>query len=165
MALAAVLSQNLKPIASFVENALWISIKTLICRERTSDIIEAVRYWKHFIKNQHLTLKTDQTFFSFVADKRNRGKIMSKKIHRWRMELPSFIYQVEIISKVIHLREYALHELVRRHYLNYIGPYIIQELLKWLHLLEVQNAVTKTCELFLFLGWQHMYIQTEDHRL
>lgn len=55
---------------------------------------------------------------------------MSKKIHRWRMELPSFIYQVEIISKVIHLREYTLHELVRRHYLNYIGPYIIQELLK-----------------------------------
>ena len=43
------------------------------------------RHWKHVLANHHFTLKADQ---------KNKGKIKNKKIHRWRIQLLCFSFDI-----------------------------------------------------------------------
>ena len=93
-AIAAVLSQNGRPVA-FMSRTLSSSETRYpaVEKEATSDI-EAVRKWAHYLHGKTFTLITDHKSVVFMFDHKNRGKIKNNKIALWRIELGAFSYNI-----------------------------------------------------------------------
>ena len=93
-ALAAILSQNDRPVA-FMSRSLDSTEKRYPAVEKEATaIIEAVRRWGHFLKGRHFTIVTDQQAVSFVFNQKRRGKIKNTKILSWRLELSQLSYDI-----------------------------------------------------------------------
>ena len=94
-AIAAVLNQSGRPVAFFSRTLQPSEIKHSAVEKEAQAIVESVRYWRHFLTGSHFTLKTDQKSVSFMFNKQHQGKIKNDKIHRWRMELSCYSYDIE----------------------------------------------------------------------
>jgi len=93
-ALAAVLSQDVGPVA-FMSRTLSACEKRYSAVENeTTAIIEAVRKWLHFLEGRHFIIVTDQESVSFMFSQTNRGKIKNAKILSWRLELSRLHYDI-----------------------------------------------------------------------
>ena len=57
-------------------------------------IIEAVRHWQHYLMNRHFVIKTDQASVKFMLQKNHKNKIKNDKIHRWRLELSCYHFNI-----------------------------------------------------------------------
>ena len=94
-ALAAVLNQSGRPVAFFSRTLQPSEVKHSAVEKEAQAIIESVRHWRHFLTGSHFTLKTDQKSVSYMFDKKHHGKIKNDKIHRWRMELSCYSFDIE----------------------------------------------------------------------
>ena len=93
-ALAATLNQAGRPVAFFARTLQGPEIKHPAVEKEAQAIVEAVRYWRHYLYGQHFILKTDQKSVTYMFDKEHRGKIRNNKIERWRMELSCYSYEI-----------------------------------------------------------------------
>ena len=57
-------------------------------------LIEAVRYWRHYLTGRHFTLVTDQKSVSYIFDKKHKNRIKNEKINRWRIELSCYSFDI-----------------------------------------------------------------------
>ena len=94
VALAATLSQNGKPVAFFSRSLQGSELKYPALEKEAQAIIEAVRYWRHFLTGRHFTLKTDQKSVTYMFDQHRKGKIKNDKIMRWRVELSCYSFDI-----------------------------------------------------------------------
>ena len=79
-AIAAVLSQNGRPVA-FMSRILSSSETRYPAVEKeATSVIEAVRKWSHYLHGKTFTLITDQKSVVFMFDHKNCGKIKNNKI-------------------------------------------------------------------------------------
>ena len=97
-AIAALLSQNGRPVAYFSRTLN----KTKKCypaiEKEATAVIEAVRKWSrwsHFLLGKHFTLYSDERSVSFMFDGKSEGKIKSNKILSWKIELNQFSYDIK----------------------------------------------------------------------
>ena len=94
-AIAAVLNQSNRPVAFFSRSLQPSEIKHSSVEKEAQAIVEAVRYWRHYLTGAHFTLKTDQKSVSYMFDKQHQGKIKNEKISRWRLELSCYSYDIQ----------------------------------------------------------------------
>ena len=93
-ALAAILSQDGRPVAYMARTLNKCEQKYPAVEKEAAAIIEAVRKWSQFLKGRHFTLTCDQRSVCFMFDPKNRGKIKNTKILGWRLELGQFSYSI-----------------------------------------------------------------------
>ena len=91
-ALAAVLSQDGRPVAFMSRTLSACEKRYYAVKKEATAIIEAVRKWLHFLKGRRFTIVTDQESVSFMFTQTNRGKIKNAKIFSWRLELSQLHY-------------------------------------------------------------------------
>lgn len=93
-AIAATLNQDGRPVA-FFSRTLSSSEKGHCSIEKEAyAIIEAVRYWRHYLLPRPFTLVTDQKSVSFMFDMSHKSKIKNEKMTRWRLELLPFKFNI-----------------------------------------------------------------------
>jgi len=93
-ALAAILSQDGRPVAFMFRTLISCERRYLSVEKEACGIIEAVRRWKHYLKGRHFSLVTDQQAISYMFDQHHKGKIKNTKILSWRLELTQFSYDI-----------------------------------------------------------------------
>ena len=94
-ALAATLNQSGRPVAFFSRTLQGSEIKHPAVEKEAQAMVEAVRYWRHYLYGRHFILKTDQKSVSYMFDKKHTGKIRNNKIERWKMELSGYSYDIQ----------------------------------------------------------------------
>ena len=94
IALAAVLNQNGRPVAFFSRTLQTSELKHPSIEKEACAIIEAVRYWKHYLTGHHFKLITDQQPVSYIFEKQHKSKIKNDKIYRWKIELSCYSYDI-----------------------------------------------------------------------
>ena len=94
-AIAAILSQNGRPVAYFSRNLNKTEKCYPAIEKEATAVIEAVRKWSHFLLGNHFTLYTDQRSASFMFDGESKGKIKNNKILSRKIELNQFSYDIE----------------------------------------------------------------------
>ena len=93
-AIAAILSQDNKPVAFFSRPLNDTEKKHCSLEKEAYAIIEAIRKWSHLLLGRRFTIITDQRSVSFMfADHAN--KIKNEKIARWRLELMPYKFEVK----------------------------------------------------------------------
>ena len=92
--IAGVLNQSGRPVAFFSRTLQPSEVKHSAVEKEAQAIIESVRHWRHFLTGAHFTLCTDQKSVSYMFDKKHHGKIKNDKIHRWRMELSCYSFDI-----------------------------------------------------------------------
>ena len=65
VAIAATLNQNGRPVAFFSRMLQGSELKHPSIEKEAQAIIEAARHWKHYLTGMHVTLRTDQSCYSF----------------------------------------------------------------------------------------------------
>ena len=93
-AIAATLNQSGRPVAFFSRTLRGSELKHASVEKEAQAIIEAVRYWRHFLTGRHFVLVTDQKSVSFMLNTKHPGKIKNEKIMRWRMELLCYSFDI-----------------------------------------------------------------------
>ena len=94
-AIAAVLSQNDRPVA-FFSRSLNKSEKSQSSVEKEAcAIVEALKYWRHFLMGRRFVVITDQKSVSFIFGPSNKGKIKNEKLLRWKLELGSYCFDIQ----------------------------------------------------------------------
>ena len=111
-AIAAVLSQNGRPVAYFSR----VLNKTEKCypaiEKEATAVIEAVRKWSHFLLGKHFIFYTDQRSVSFMLAGKSKGKIQNNKILSWKIELNQFSYDIKHKLGKLNVAPYALSRIV-----------------------------------------------------
>lgn len=93
-AIAAVLTQNSRPIA-FYSRTLNPSEQNHSAIEKEAyAIVESLKKWRHFLIGKYFRLITDQRSVSFMFDSKHASKIKNDKIQRWRLELSPYKYEI-----------------------------------------------------------------------
>ena len=96
-AIAATLNQDGRPVA-FFSRTLSSSEKNHCSIEKEAyAIVEAVRYWRHYLLRRPFTLITDQKSVSYMFNMTHKSKIKNEKMTRWRLEL--LPYKFEIVHR------------------------------------------------------------------
>ena len=93
-AIAAVLSQNDRPVAFMSKTLSGSETRYPAVEKEATSVIEAVRKWAHYLHGKTFTLITDQKSVAFMFDHKNRGKIKNNKIALWRIELGACSYNI-----------------------------------------------------------------------
>ena len=93
-AIAAVLSQNGRPVAFMSRTLSGSETRYPAVEKEATSVIEAVRKWVHYLHGKTFTLITDQKSVVFMFDHNYRGKIKNNKIALWRIELGAFSYNI-----------------------------------------------------------------------
>ena len=78
-AIAAVLSQNGRPVAFMSRTLSGSETRYPAVEKEATSVIEAVRKWAHYLHGKTFTLITNQKSVVFMFDHKNRGKIKNKK--------------------------------------------------------------------------------------
>lgn len=94
IAIGASLNQNGRPVAFFSRTLTPDERKHSSVEKEACAIVESVKKWRHFLLGNHFTLITDQRSVSFMFNQLQNSKIKNDKIHRWRLELSNFQYDV-----------------------------------------------------------------------
>ena len=94
-AIGAVLNQCGRPVAFFSRTLQPSEVKHSAVEKEALAIIESVRHWRHFLTGSHFTLQTDQKSVAYMFDKNHKGKVKNDKIHRWRMELSCYSFDIQ----------------------------------------------------------------------
>ena len=94
--LAAILTQNERPVAFFAHTLLSHESNYPSVKKEALAIVEALAKWSDILISSPMpfTLVTDQRSVSFMFDNRRAYKINNDKILRWRLELSGFQYQI-----------------------------------------------------------------------
>ena len=93
-AIAAVLSQNGRPVAFMSRKLFGSKTRYPAVEKKATSVIEVVRKWAHYLHGKTFTLITHQKSVVFMFDHKNRGKIKNNKIALWRIELGAFSYDI-----------------------------------------------------------------------
>ena len=93
-AIAATLTQAGRPVAFFSRTLTSSERHHSSIEKEAYAIVEAVRYWRHFLLGRHFRLITDQRSVSFMFDTKHSGKVKNEKITRWRLELSCYSYDI-----------------------------------------------------------------------
>ena len=123
-AIAATLNQNDRPVAFFSRTLHGAEIGHPPVEKEANAIIEAVRNWRHFLTGKKFTLITDQEAVSYIFDKQHSGKIKNDKIHRWRLELSTYKYDIKHKPGV----ENVVPDTLSRAYCNAVSSDLLQNL-------------------------------------
>lgn len=94
VAIAATLNQEGRPVAFFSRSLSPTEVKYPSIEKEACAIIEAIRYWKHYLSSKHFTLITDQNSVRFMFDKQTHSKIKNDKIDRWRVEMACYDFDI-----------------------------------------------------------------------
>lgn len=86
-AIAAILTQNGRPVAFFSRTLSNSEQKHSSVEKEAYAIVEALRKWKHYLVGHHFKLITDQRNVKFMFDTKSASKSKNDKITRWRIEL------------------------------------------------------------------------------
>ena len=70
--IAAALTHNGRPVAFFSKLLQKSELKHYSIEKEACAIIEAVRYWKHYITGRHFRLITDQQPVSYIFKKQHK---------------------------------------------------------------------------------------------
>ena len=92
--IAAILSQNGRPVAYFSRRLNAGEKKYPAIEKETTAITESIRKWSSFLKGKDFSLVTDQRSISFMFDQKSRSKIKNNKILCWRIELNQYSYDI-----------------------------------------------------------------------
>lgn len=95
IALAGVLNQSGRPVAFFSRTLHDSELKWPSVEKEACAIVEAVRYWRHYLTGRRFTLKTDQKSVSYMFNSNHKSKIKNDKIYRWRLELSCYTFDIE----------------------------------------------------------------------
>ena len=93
-ALAATLNQAGRPVAFFSRTLKASEMNQASVEKEAQAIVEAVRYWRHYLTGRHFKLVTDQRSVAFMFNSNPKGKIKNEKMLRWRMELSCYDYDI-----------------------------------------------------------------------
>ena len=110
-AIAAILSQNGRPLAHFSRTLNKTEKCYPAIEKEATAIIEVVRKWSHFLLGKHFTLYTDQRSVSFMFDGKSKGKIKNK-ILSWKIELNQFSYDIKHKPGKLNVAPDALSRIV-----------------------------------------------------
>lgn len=94
IAIAAVLSQNNRPVAFFSRTLQGSERKWASVEKEACAVIESVRNWKHYLSGKRFTLVTDQKSVSYMFGSDHKGKVKNEKLYRWRLELSCYHYDI-----------------------------------------------------------------------
>ncbi|GCB63043.1 hypothetical protein scyTo_0000108 [Scyliorhinus torazame] len=94
VALTATLNQAGRPVAFFSRTLHASEIRHSSVEKEAQAIVEAVRYWRHYLASRRFTLLTDQRSVTFMFNNTQRGKIKNDKILRWMIELSTYNYEI-----------------------------------------------------------------------
>ena len=94
-AIAATLNQGDKPVAFFSRTLHGSELHASAIEKEAQAIIEAVRNWRHYLTRKHFTLKTDQKSISHIFNSRYSHKIKNDKLHRWKVELSTYQFDIQ----------------------------------------------------------------------
>ena len=95
LALSASLNQNGKPVAFFSRTLQQHERHHSSVEKEACAIVEACRKFRHFLAGRKFLLITDQQAVSFMFNSQGHGKIKNDKIHRWRIELSCFDFDIK----------------------------------------------------------------------
>ena len=94
VAIAAVLSQDGRPVAFFSKTFQGPEKCYASIEKEAQAIIEAIRHWRHYLTGRRFVIRTDQRFVRFMFDKQHKSEIKNDKILRWRMELSCYDFDI-----------------------------------------------------------------------
>lgn len=93
-AIGATLSQAGRPIAFFSRTLNKSEQKHSAIEKEAYAIVDALRYWRHYLIGRHFEVLTDQRSVSFMFDQNQSNKIKNEKIMRWRMDLACYKFDI-----------------------------------------------------------------------
>ena len=94
VAIASALHQANRPVVFFSRILYGSELKYPTAKKEACAIIEAIRYWKHYLTGCSIWLITDQKSASFMLNPQNKKKIKNDKIYRWRTELSCYNFDI-----------------------------------------------------------------------
>ncbi|KAL0840676.1 hypothetical protein ABMA28_015872 [Loxostege sticticalis] len=92
--IAAVLTQNSRPVAFFSRTLNPSEQNHSAIEKEAYAIVESLKKWRHFLIGKHFRLITDQRSVSFMFNMKHSSKIKNEKIQRWRLELAPYKYEI-----------------------------------------------------------------------
>ena len=94
-ALAATLSQHGRPVAFFARSLNGSERAHSSVEKEARAIVDSLKYWRHFLIGKKCTVITDQKSVSFIFASDCKSKIKNEKLMRWKLELSSFVYDIQ----------------------------------------------------------------------
>ena len=92
-AISAVLSQSGRPVAFFSQKLSHSELDHPPVEKEAYAIVGALRKWRHYLMGRHFRIITDQRSVAFMFTN-HKSKIKNEKIHRWRLELSCYSYEI-----------------------------------------------------------------------
>ena len=88
------MSQGGRPVAFFSRTLGKGQINYHPSEKEAHAIIEAIRYWRHYLSGKHFRLITDQKSVSFMFNSKRAGKVKNDKMQHWQLELASYSFDI-----------------------------------------------------------------------